>query len=200
MEAFIPTHTSEGHYKASGSSFLAFLHPIQELDSIDIVLKAYEKEHPKARHICYAWQFGETHKAHDAGEPKHSAGTPIFHVLKRHSLQDSLLVVVRYYGGTPLGIPGLIKAYETSAEEAVAANNLVPLVRGKNYSCQVSEVAISPFLQAINQHQGRILKRSYSQGHLFLLFIPDETIQIVEKALRALYPAVHLELYLATDF
>lgn len=200
MEAFIPTIISEGVYKASGSSFMAFLHHMQEMAAIELCLKGYEKKHPKARHICYAWQLCEMQKAHDAGEPKHSAGTPILNALKRHRLQDSLLVVVRYYGGTPLGIPGLIKAYESAAEAAIAANQLSLLVRGQNYCCRVQENAISAFIETTTQFQGRILKRTYSQGHHFILFIPEENYKQLEKALNSEYPRVQLELHLATDF
>ncbi len=118
------TATGEGAYKEKGSKFLAFAFPVQSEAEIAAHLEALAVKYYDARHHCYAWRLGPDgtrHRAADAGEPNHSAGTPILNELKSRELLDALVVVVRYFGGTKLGIPGLIEAYGSAAADAIDA-------------------------------------------------------------------------------
>ncbi len=112
-----------GTYKEKGSKFFAYLFPINSKNDFNEKLKDIKKEHNLARHWCYAWRLLENNfleeKANDDGEPAHSAGSPILNQLKSNNLIQTACVVVRYFGGTKLGIPGLIVAYETSTFEAI---------------------------------------------------------------------------------
>jgi uncharacterized YigZ family protein len=116
--------SAEGGYREKGSKFLAFAFPVRDEAEIGVHLAELAEKYYDARHHCYAWRLGpegKRYRAADAGEPNHSAGDPILNELKSRSLFDVLVVVVRYFGGTKLGIPGLIEAYGSAAAEALDA-------------------------------------------------------------------------------
>jgi uncharacterized YigZ family protein len=113
-------------YKDRGSKFIGYVFPVSREEAINQHLNELKKEHHAARHWCYAWRLGKEEprfRAHDDGEPSNSAGQPIYGQLLAHDLTEVLLVVVRYFGGTKLGVGGLIQAYRNTAkltlEEAV---------------------------------------------------------------------------------
>jgi uncharacterized YigZ family protein len=122
---------AEGSYKEKGSKFLAFAWPVQNEAEINAHLETLAGKYFDARHHCYAWRLGpdgKRYRTNDAGEPNHSAGDPILNAIKSRALFDVLVVVVRYFGGTKLGIPGLIEAYGTAATEALDTATIVERV------------------------------------------------------------------------
>ncbi len=115
---------SRGVYKDLGSKFLAFAYPVESVPEAMETIAAVRKEYFDARHHCYAYRIGykgDLWRINDDGEPSSSAGRPIYGQLLANSLSDVLVVVVRYFGGTKLGIPGLIKAYKSATADALAA-------------------------------------------------------------------------------
>jgi uncharacterized YigZ family protein len=113
---------SEGLYRDKGSRFLAFAFPVSENAEIKNKLEYVRKKYHDARHYCYAWRLGpsmENFRVNDDGEPSNSAGKPILGQIQAFGLTNILVVVVRYFGGTLLGIGGLIKAYRTASHEAL---------------------------------------------------------------------------------
>lgn len=119
----VPTHISEGFYKEKGSKFYAFAYPIADTGAVTERLEALRKEYHDARHHCYAYILGlkqQQWRANDDGEPNHSAGDPILGQIRSAGLTNCLVVVVRYFGGTKLGVGGLISAYKNAAEAALA--------------------------------------------------------------------------------
>ena len=111
-----------GDFRDRGSKFLAFAWPIATVQDVKEKLQALKKEHPKANHHCLAWRIGTTgdsYRASDDGEPSGSAGKPILGQIDSMGLTNVLVVVVRYFGGTLLGVPGLINAYRTAAALAL---------------------------------------------------------------------------------
>ncbi|RDB04206.1 IMPACT family protein [Runella aurantiaca] len=118
----------EGFFRDRGSKFLAFGYPIQNEEDVKQYLIALREIHPKANHHCYAYRLGldRTHfRANDDGEPSGSAGKPILNTLYAHDITNLLVVVVRYFGGTLLGVPGLINAYKVATEEALSQAQIV---------------------------------------------------------------------------
>ncbi len=118
----------EGLFRDRGSKFLAFGYPIQNEEDVKQYLTALREIHPKANHHCYAYRLGldRTHfRANDDGEPSGSAGKPILNTLYAHDITNLLMVVVRYFGGTLLGVPGLINAYKVATEEALSQAQIV---------------------------------------------------------------------------
>ncbi len=111
-----------GLYKEKGSKFLGFAYSVTSVNAIQQILDALRKEYHDARHHCYAYILGNEGKefrANDDGEPNHSAGDPILGQIRSLNLTNTLIVVIRYFGGTKLGVSGLIHAYKTAAEEAL---------------------------------------------------------------------------------
>jgi uncharacterized YigZ family protein len=114
--------TSEGFYKEKGSRFIAFAIPVKNETDIKSELEKLRKEYFDARHHCYAWMVGpekNKFRSSDDGEPNHSAGDPILGQIRSKDITNVLIVVVRYFGGTKLGVGGLIVAYKTAAADAL---------------------------------------------------------------------------------
>ncbi|TXK71136.1 YigZ family protein [Mesonia sp. HuA40] len=115
-------------YKEKGSKFYGYAFPVQNEAQIQEILTDLKTRHHKARHWCYAWQLGiryENYRANDDGEPNNSAGMPIYGQLQAFNVTQVLVVVVRYFGGTKLGVGGLISAYKTSAQMALEASKII---------------------------------------------------------------------------
>ncbi len=114
---------SEGLFRDNGSRFLAFAYPVETEARIKEIVSSLKKEYHDARHHCYAYRLGykgDVFRANDDGEPSGSAGRQILGQIDSRGLSDVLVVVVRYFGGIKLGIPGLIRAYRTSADDALS--------------------------------------------------------------------------------
>ncbi|OEJ99873.1 IMPACT family protein [Roseivirga misakiensis] len=122
------SNSAEGLYKEKGSKFIAVAFPVTSVEAVKEKLELLRKDYYDARHHCYAYVLGhdgsET-RANDDGEPNHSAGDPILGQIKSKNLTNTLLVVVRYFGGTKLGVSGLINAYKTAAFEALEEAQIV---------------------------------------------------------------------------
>lgn len=120
---------SVAEYKDRGSKFLAYAFPIVAVDDFKKRLKELKEEHPKAAHHCFAYRIGTdgtNFRANDDGEPSGSAGKPILNQIDSKNLTNTAVVVVRYFGGTLLGVPGLINAYKTATSFAL---QLTPIVQ-----------------------------------------------------------------------
>ena len=113
---------SEGLFKDNGSRFIARAYPVETEDEIKAIVASLKKEFYDARHHCYAWRLGylgDRYRANDDGEPAGSSGRPILGQIDSRGLSDILVVVIRYFGGIKLGIPGLIRADRTSTADAL---------------------------------------------------------------------------------
>lgn len=128
---------SEGIYKDKGSKFLAFAYPVEsEAEIRDIILKI-KKEYYDARHHCYAYRLRHDFsiwRANDDGEPSSSAGRPILGQILSNELSDILIVVVRYFGGIKLGVPGLIKAYKSASADAIEKSTICEKIAKNEYA------------------------------------------------------------------
>ncbi len=121
---------SEGLYKEKGSKFIGIVARCYNEIEAKELLDSWRKEHHKAGHLCYAYRIGlngEHYRANDDGEPANSAGAPILGQLQSFDLTNVLAGVVRYYGGTKLGVGGLIGAYRTATREAIEATQIIEL-------------------------------------------------------------------------
>lgn len=113
---------STGEYTEKRSKFLAFAFHVESVDEVKAIVQQYEKEYYDARHVCYAYMLGanrENFRAADNGEPSGTAGKPILGQINSNELTDTLIIVVRYFGGVKLGTSGLIVAYRIAAAEAI---------------------------------------------------------------------------------
>ena len=120
--------SSEGLFKDKGSKFFSFAFPVSNEIEIKEIIEATRKKYHDARHHCFAWMLGEE-KLHfrvsDDGEPSNSAGKPILGQIQAKDLSNVIIIVVRYFGGTLLGVGGLIQAYKAAAKEAIEAAHII---------------------------------------------------------------------------
>lgn len=119
---------SEGLFKDKGSKFIAFAFPVSSENEIKEIIQSIKKEHYSARHHCYAWRLGHEKlhfRANDDGEPSSTAGKPILGQIQSFDLTNILIVVVRYFGGTLLGVSGLINAYRNAALDVILNSEIV---------------------------------------------------------------------------
>lgn len=128
----MPYHTiakfGQGLYKEKGSKFLGFAVPCKDESEVKRLVEVWRKEHPGACHVCFAFKLGyegQHYRASDDGEPSNSAGQPILGQITAFGVTQVLVAVVRYYGGTKLGVGGLIQAYRTAAKLALEDSEIV---------------------------------------------------------------------------
>ncbi|WP_448699106.1 IMPACT family protein [Mucilaginibacter sp. AW1-3] len=122
------TEPCEGGFKDKGSKFIAFAYPIKSETEVKTIIARLKAEHPKANHHCFALRLTpdrSVFRVNDDGEPSGTAGRPILNTLLSKNLTNILVVVVRYFGGTLLGVPGLINAYRSAAEDVIKSSNII---------------------------------------------------------------------------
>ena len=143
---------AEGLFKDNGSRFIAFVYPVETEAEVKEIVSALRKEYHDARHHCDAYRLGyqgDVFRASDDGEPSGSAGRPILGQIDSAGLSDVLVVVVRYFGGIKLGIPGLIRAYKTSTSDAIAHAQVVEKVAGVNYRLDFGYLSMNAVQKAL---------------------------------------------------
>ena len=160
-------------FKDRGSKFLGYSFPINSIEEVKAKLNEVKQEHPKATHHCFAYRLGIdglSFRASDDGEPSGSAGRPILGQIDSAGFTNVLVVIVRYYGGTMLGVPGLINAYKTATTEALQI--AIPI---EKWICQRIEItfdynAMSEVLYLLKQNEAEIIKQELQ---LFCSIIAD---------------------------
>ena len=127
---------AKGLFKDNGSRFIAHAYPVETEEEVKDIVASLKKEYYDARHHVYAYRLGhlgEKFRANDDGEPSGSSGRPVLGQIDSNELRDILVVVVRYFGGIKLGIPGLIRAYKTSTADALANAEIVEKIASRHY-------------------------------------------------------------------
>lgn len=143
---------SEGLFKDNGSRFISFAFPVETEDEAKSIVCELKKKYHDARHHCYAYRLGhlgDRFRANDDGEPSSSAGRPILGQIDSRGLSDVLVVVVRYFGGIKLGIPGLIRAYKTSTAEALDNAGSVEKIAGKWFRVRFGYEAMNSVMKIL---------------------------------------------------
>ena len=151
---------TEGIYKEKGSKFLAFAYPVTTQDEIKQILADLRKKYYDATHHCYAYILGfdkEEFRMNDDGEPSGTAGRPILNALLSKDVTNILVVVVRYFGGTLLGVPGLINAYKTATQEALANALIVEKTVNDVYQIDFEYLVMNDVMRIIKDENIRII-------------------------------------------
>lgn len=120
--------SEETLFKDRGSKFFGYAFPVQSEEEVKVQIDELKAQHSNARHFCYAFQLGVesiSYRANDDGEPNNSAGMPIYGQIQSFNITNVLVVSVRYFGGTKLGVGGLINAYRNSAKLAIEASQII---------------------------------------------------------------------------
>ncbi len=177
--------TGTGDFRDRGSKFLAFAYPVQTPQDVKDHLQALKKEHPKANHHCYAYRIGTDgtqYRANDDGEPSGSAGKPILGQIDSLGLTNTLVVVVRYFGGSLLGVPGLINAYKTATAQALEQLPRVEKWIEEVYDITFDYPVMGDVLYVLKQCEATIYKQDLQLFCVVKAGIPRVNSQVyVEK-------------------
>lgn len=156
---------SVGLYKDKGSKFLAYAYPVKNEEEIKGILDDLKKKHYDARHHCYAWAMGPTRDAfriNDDGEPSGTAGKPIYGQILSHDITNILIVVVRYFGGTKLGVRGLINAYKAATAEAIENNKIIEMLIRETYELQFEYPLMNDVMKVLKDHDLNQLSHEFA--------------------------------------
>lgn len=146
------------------SRFLAYAWPVEDEEHIRELLDELRKRYYDATHVCYAWRLGpagETYRTNDDGEPSGTAGKPILGQMLSAEVTDCLVAVVRYFGGTKLGVPGLIAAYREAAADALAAARIVERTVDRVIRVDFPYLAMNDIMRIIKDEQPRIVSQEF---------------------------------------
>lgn len=141
---------SEGLYKDNGSRFMAFAYPVESVEEVKPLVDALKKEYHDARHHCFAYRIGlggKEFRLSDDGEPSGTAGRPILGQIDSAGLSDVLVVVVRYFGGIKLGVPGLIRAYKSSTADALLAAKVIEKTACRSYLLEFGYMSMNDVMK-----------------------------------------------------
>ncbi|MDN3644542.1 YigZ family protein [Lutimonas halocynthiae] len=179
--------STEQIYKEKGSKFLGYAFPLEHIDQVETTIDQLKKAHTKARHWCYAWQIGvekPNFRYNDDGEPNNSAGKPIYGQIQSFQLTNVLVVVVRYFGGTKLGVGGLVTAYKTAAKLSLEEANVVTKMLKESIRLEFDYVHMNKVMRIIKEHQLQILNQKMELNCLFEIAVrknkAEEILKIFE--------------------
>lgn len=145
---------SEGLFKDNGSRFIALAYPVETEEEVREIVSRLRKEYHDARHHCYAYRLGykrDVFRASDDGEPSGSAGRPILGQIDSLGLSDVLVVVVRYFGGIKLGIPGLIRAYKTSSADALSQATVIEKIAARRFRLHFDYLSMNAVMKVLKE-------------------------------------------------
>ncbi len=171
---------SFAEYKDRGSRFLAYVFPIPSADDFKKRLKSLKEEHPKAAHHCFAYRIGtdgNNFRAGDDGEPSGSAGKPVLGQIDSKELTNVAVVVVRYFGGTLLGVPGLINAYKTAASLALQLTPITQRPVLVNYELQFDYTMMNEIMMVVKRFGCVVVENEAQLFCRMVIGIPKESLE-----------------------
>ncbi|MCW3087021.1 MAG: protein co-occurring with transport system [Sediminibacterium sp.] len=182
--------TSFAEYKDRGSKFIAYAYPIRAAEAFKQALQQLKKEHPKAVHHCFAWRLGwdgNQFRVSDDGEPAGTAGRPILGQIDSKELTDIAVIVVRYFGGTLLGVPGLIQAYKSVTSMAL---QLVPTVQKAVevlYELQFDYTQLNEVMNIVKQYGCSVVGQEQQLFCLLRIGVPKARLEEVLYKLKGFH-------------
>ncbi|WP_114750168.1 IMPACT family protein [Pleomorphovibrio marinus] len=180
---------SKGEYKEKGSKFLSFAIPVKNIEEIKFSLEAIKKTYYDARHHCYAYMLGkegDVFRANDDGEPNHSAGDPILGQIRAFDVTNILVVVVRYFGGTKLGVGGLINAYRTAAKEALQNSEIIEAMETAPITFTFGYEETNKVMAIIGEYQVSILSQEFTEQCKISIDCPKSRLSEIREAISEL--------------
>ena len=159
--------SASAEFKDRGSKFIAYAFPVAGVVDFKKQLQALKEEHPKAAHHCFAYRIGtdgNTFRSNDDGEPSGSAGKPILGQIDSKQLTDLAVVVVRYFGGTLLGVPGLINAYKTTAELALNEAKVIEKTVNDVYTIAFDYLQMNDVMRLIKEDNLQVLNQQFDNS------------------------------------
>lgn len=181
---------SGGLYKEKGSKFLSFAFPVSSVDEAQEIILQLKKEHNDARHLCFAYLTGcnkEISRVSDGGEPRNSAGRHILGQIHSKHLTDVLVVVIRYFGGTLLGIGGLVYAYKKAAEDALNKATIISSQRYSLFNVRFPYAGMNDVMKLIKNERITIRKQHIDSICSIELEVPEAREQPFTRDLGILH-------------
>ncbi len=178
---------SKGDYKEKGSKFLGFAFPVCSEEAVKNELQELKKSYYDARHHCYAFRLGKKQvyqRSNDDGEPNHSAGDPILGQIKSFELTNTLVVVVRYFGGTKLGVSGLINAYKTAAADALKQANIIKEQITREINVSYPYDITNEVMRLIKEMDAKIISQEFKEICYLSLEVPEELENQLNKKIK----------------
>lgn len=179
---------SSGFFKDRQSKFYSFAYPVNSEEEVKLIQKQLRKKYHDARHHVYAFIIGEKSEIFrysDDGEPSNSSGPPIYNTLLSFNLTNILVVVVRYFGGKKLGVPGLINAYKSAAEDAISNNKIVTKTSNNLLNLKFPYTLINKTMYIIEKVGAKIINQNFTTDCSIDLEIrktkKDELISLLKK-------------------
>ena len=166
-------------FKELGSKFINFAYPVENEDDIKIYLDQLREIHPDANHHCYAYALGidgKNHRANDDGEPSGSAGLPIYNQILSSEVTNVLIISVRYFGGTKLGIPGLVKAYKFAAQVVLEEAKIVEKFVSKRVKMVFNYDQQGIVERNVDRIEGEIKDKHFSDKCMFTVSIRESKL------------------------
>ena len=158
-------HPATAEYLVKGSRFIAFAQMVANQPDVHAFLETVKKEHPKATHHCYAYRIGtnkqQNYRSNDDGEPSGTAGRPILGQIDSKGLSNIMVIVVRYYGGTKLGVSGLISAYKSAARAALDAAEIVVKEVTEVFTIRFNYLSINEVMTILKRTPAAILQQEF---------------------------------------
>jgi uncharacterized YigZ family protein len=188
--------TAFGEFKDKGSKFLAYAGPLSIETDFPLFLEKIKKEHPKARHHCFAWRLGmdkNRYRSNDDGEPSGTAGRPILGQIDSFGLTHIGVVVVRYFGGTLLGTSGLITAYKEATIAALKAAIIIEKIIEINYEITFNYDKMPDVMNAIKRLNITVLKQNFEERGQLIIAIRQSEAEAKLLEIRALIMKISLE-------
>ena len=182
--------TASSLYKEKGSKFIGLVFPCSTIDDFKSKIQEIKKEYHSARHFCYAFSFGVddiSYRYSDDGEPSNSAGAPIFGQIKSFELSNVGIVVVRYFGGTKLGVSGLIKSYKTAAKMAINEATIIEIDQTIDIKITFEIESIQHVMTLLKQNNMQIKDASYQSPCYIKCILPLKIKTNIENQLQKLH-------------
>ena len=176
-------------FKDRGSKFIGYAFPVGSVDGFKEKLNEVKKLHPKATHHCFAYRLGldgNTFRVSDDGEPSGSAGRPILGQIDSKELVNVLVIVVRYFGGTLLGVPGLINAYKSAAALALQTTPLVQRQVEQELLVQFDYTQLNEIMRVVKQYNGRVISQEMQLFCSMKLAVPRNRCTEINYILKEL--------------
>ena len=177
---------SQGIYKEKGSKFMAYLFEISSEEQAVAIVADFKKQYHDARHHCYAYQMGvdgEKYRENDDGEPSGTAGKPIRGQIRSKGITNVLAVVVRYFGGTKLGVPGLINAYKLATLDAIENATIIEKLVELQITFSFGYLVMNDVMRLIKDMDCRIISQDFENSSIFKISI---RLSLANKMLESL--------------
>lgn len=188
------TRVSEGLYKEKGSKFISLAYPVESVEEIAEIVANLKKEYYDARHHCYAWKLGADGaktRTVDDGEPSSTAGRPILGQITSSEITNVLIVVIRYFGGTKLGVSGLIKAYKDAAADAIANNEIVEKAVEIEVNVTFGYEQMNAVMKAIKDTEPKIKEQNFDNLSTMKLLINKSKYDLLIAKLKDIIGVIY---------